>query len=169
MSTIKTSSPKSEKLKQNGLSILIIDVNRERIQFALDQAQGESLTNILTADDIFSFAQSGHSELEQAGIPRSYRPGAMMMVWSTWQLSQTHFCKTDGTVVRLEFRKMGWTLVHANRFGISSKRNSRNYLSLTRQQKHLVVVNTMNRYGISRDEAIDSASQFLNRRFDQKI
>lgn len=137
----------------DGLPIAIDPKNRALLQQCLDTLQGRAYADVLTADDVMNHANAAERSLESAGIAPSYRIGASFSVSPSGPSANAYKYSRDGTVIQLERKSRGWLLVRAFRVTVWPRQRGRQVLTMTFQQKRLVLRSAIRAHGISLEEA----------------
>lgn len=141
--------PEQTKRSVKRLNILITDENVQSIQSILDTAQGKAYADILSFADIVDLAQDAESALEVAGIPASFRKGAIYKVTPSGPTASAYRYTRIGTTVVIERSKSGWALIAISRNNVWPREKGKYTLTMTIDQKLRALHRFMKNFDIS--------------------
>lgn len=140
---------KIAKPSQKPPNILVNDENIQNIQSVLDTAQGKAFADILSASDIIDLAHHGERALEVAGIPVSFRKGAIYSVTPSGPVANAYRYARTGTAIVMERRKSCWVLIAISRNSVWPRENGRRILTMTTDQKRRALHRFMKKFDVS--------------------
>jgi hypothetical protein len=134
-------------------SIKITTENAAAIEAALKAVNGKAIMHTITTyAEVAREIGYGEKRLEDLGLPKAARGGAVFMTWSATLLPNAYRYMATGTELRLERRSGAWWLADVGTWQFGSKTSTKRRMTLTPAQDAKAIEVLRREYSVARSE-----------------